>query len=382
MSLHPSWPLIRRIIFWVLLLAGLSAVALALQKRPEQKPAQRYRTEAVDIGDIVRTITANGTLNPVVIVNVGTQVSGTIAKLHADFNDQVRAGQVLAELDPALLRAALQQAIANRNSAQADLQLARVKEARSRSLVQKGFLAQAELDDAVQASAAAAAKVKALDAQIERDRANLNYSVIRSPISGVVVARSVDVGQTVAASFQTPTLFQIAQDLREMRIETSVAEADIGFLKEGQRVTFTVDAYADQVFDGVIKQVRLNPTIQQNVVTYNAVVSAANPEAKLLPGMTAHVRAEAQRRDGVLRVPNAALRYKPRDSDTKDSVIPGQTVHLISEGKLTTVQIKPGLSDGTHTEVLGGALKAGDQVVVREAQSGRTESSNFRIRMF
>jgi HlyD family secretion protein len=323
----------------------------------------------------VRTITANGTLNPVVIVNVGTQVSGTIAKLHADFNQQVSAGQVLAELDPALLRAALQQAIANRNSSRADFRLAKINEARTRSLVQKGFVASSELDRVAQTSAAAAAKVKALEAQIERDQANLNYSVIRAPISGVVVARSVDLGQTVAASFQTPTLFQIAQDLKEMRIETSVAEADIGFLQEGQKVTFTVDAYAEQTFEGTIKQVRLNPTIQQNVVTYNAVVSAANPDAKLLPGMTAHVRAEAQRRSGALRV-------KPKDADTNDRITPGQTVHLIHGETLVPVQIKPGLSDGTHTEVLGGAIKAGDQVVVREAQGGRRESSNFRIRMF
>jgi HlyD family secretion protein len=376
------WQISRRVVFWVLLLAALSAVAVAWQRRPQPKAAEGYRTETVDTGDIVRTITANGTLNPVVIVNVGTQVSGTIAKLYADFNQQVKAGQVLAELDPALVRAALQQSIANRNSAQADFRLTKINEARTRSLVQKGFVASAELDRTAQTSAAAAAKVKALNAQIERDQANLNYSVIRAPISGVVVARSVDVGQTVAASFQTPTLFQIAQDLKEMRIETSVAEADIGFLKEGQRVSFTVDAYAEQTFEGTIKQVRLNPTIQQNVVTYNAVVSAANPDAKLLPGMTAHVRAEAQRRNNVVRVPNAALRFKPKDADTNDRIVPGQTIHLIHGGTLSLVQIKPGLSDGTHTEVVNGALKAGDQVVVREAQNGKRDSSNFRIRMF
>ena len=210
-------------------------------KTQSANPSQeKYKTQAVDRGDIVQSISANGTLSPVVLVNVGTQVSGTVKKLNADFNSRVKEGQILAELDPALFEAQLRQDQANVANAEANLTLARAKEVRARALQQKGFISQDGVDQARQQLASGLAQLKLTQAQLARSRTNLNYSVIRSPISGVVVARSIDVGQTVAASFQTPTLFQIAGDLKQMQIETSVAEADIGNLKIGLAVRFTV----------------------------------------------------------------------------------------------------------------------------------------------
>ena len=206
-------------------------------------PVERWRLEAADKGDVVQVIAANGNVNPVTSVNVGTQVSGTLIRLHADFNSLVKEGQLLAELDPALFNAALAQSEANLNSASASLRLAQTKEARTRSLVGKGFISQAELDITVKELEAAQAQVELVKAQVERDQTNLRYTVIRSPISGVVVARNVELGQTVAASFNTPTLFQIAKDLAQMQIETSIAEADIGGIKDGLPARFRVDAF-------------------------------------------------------------------------------------------------------------------------------------------
>src|ERR1035437_9560542 len=239
---------------------------------------QRYKTQAVEMGDVTRTVSANGTLNPVVLVSVGTQVSGTVKKLHVDFNDHVRAGQVLLELDPALYAAQVNQSEASLHNAQAGLELARANEARSRTLFDQQFISRQDLDTAIQALKSAAAQVELAQAQLAKDRTNFNYSVIRSPVSGVVVDRAVDVGQIVAASFQTPTLFRIAQDLSKMQIDSSFAEADVGSIRVGQPVRFNVDAFPNRAFNAVVKQIRLNATTQQNVVTYDVVVAVENPE--------------------------------------------------------------------------------------------------------
>ena len=238
----------------LILAAGVAAYSY--WPNGKSPPSERYRTQTVDRGDIVQTITANGTLNPGVLVNVGTQVSGTVRKIHADFNDRVKEDQVLAELDPALFQAQVRQSEANVLAAQAALALARIKIDRVATLQQKNLVAKEELDIARQQVDAATAQLKLAEAQLERDRINLRNSVIRSPISGVVVARSVDVGQTVAANFQTPTLFQIAQDLRQMQINTSIAEADVGSLQPNMPASFAVDAYPDQRFQGRIRQIR------------------------------------------------------------------------------------------------------------------------------
>ncbi len=357
-------------------------------------PAQaRYKTQTADVGDIQQVITANGTLNPVVLVNVGTQVSGTVKRLHVDFNAQVKLGQVLAELDPSLFQAALHQSEANQANAEAGLRLALAKEKRARELLAKNFISQTAMDEAAQAFEAAQAQARSARAQVERDRINLRYTVIRSPIAGVVVARSIDVGQTVAASFQTPTLFQIAKDLRDMQIDSSVAEADVGAIFVGQSVRFTVDAFQDKNFQGKVKQLRLNPTVQQNVVTYNVVVGVDNCEGQLLPGMTAHVKISVAERKQVLRVSNTTLRFKPeapeeegaknkkRERKKKEEFT--QVYRLDKDDKPIPVKVKLGITDGSYTEIVEGELKTGDVLVVKDtAQKKSKEKSAFSFRMF
>ena len=243
-----------------------------------QSPEQRYKLHAVEKGNLTQTVSANGTLNPVVLVNVGTQVSGTVTKLYVDFNDKVEKGQPLLELDSSLLAAQARQTAANVVNVAASLDLARANEVRMKALFEQEYVSRQELDQAVEARKSAEAQVAQSKAAADKDRVNLAYTTIRSPVSGVVVDRVVDLGQTVAASLQTPVLIKIAQDLSEMRIDSSFAEADIGSIKQGQKVRFTVDAFPNRSFQGEVQQIRLNATTQQNVVTYNVRVSLSNPE--------------------------------------------------------------------------------------------------------
>jgi HlyD family secretion protein len=362
----------------------------------------QYRSQIVEKGDISQTVSANGTINPVTLVSVGTQVSGTVKKLYVDFNSKVKKGQILLELDDALLAAQLRQSEANVQSARASLDLATANEKRTRGLFALEYVAQQDLDTAVQQKKSAAAQLLSARAQMERDRANLAYSVIRSPVSGVVVDREVDVGQTVAASLQTPTLFKIAQDLSKMQIDTNFAEADIGGIRVGQAVRFTVDAFENRSFKGEVKQIRLNPTTVSNVVTYDVVVNVNNPEKILLPGMTAYVNIAVAERKDTLMVPNAALRYKPSNavsvakagSDTSKTVgTPGSKpkhdafsgkVYILEKGKLKAVNVTFGITDNRNTEIISGDLKAGDQVVIGEAQSAdQSQNSTGRpMRLF
>lgn len=357
--------------------------------------AERYRFGEVTRGDLVQTVNASGTLNPVVLVNVGTQVSGTVRKLLADFNDRVQAGQVLLELDPTTFRAAVAQSEGEVANAEAALRLARAEEKRMRELFAQEYVSRQELDKAVQSREAATAQLKTAQGKLARDRANLDYSVIRSPVAGVVVSRQVNEGQTVAASFQTPTLYQIAQDLSRMQIDSNVAEADIGKVRDGQHVSFTVDAFPGRQFEGDVRQVRLNPILQQNVVTYNVVVGVDNADGVLLPGMTAYISVVVDRRDGVLMLPNAALRYRPgfavesgngrgapaARSDARPAG--GAGAYVLRDGHVVRVAFKTGLSDGRHTEILGGDLKPGERVVVDdqvpEARPGSGQPS-YRFR--
>ena len=402
--------------------AGLLAIVAAVAwygwtywSKSKVKPlAERYQLETVARGDVVQTVTASGTLNPVVLVNVGTQVSGTVQRLHADFNDKVDKGQVLLELDPTLFRAAVEQSRGNVANAEAALRLALANERRARELFGQEYITRQELDQSVQAREAAEAQVRTTRGQLARDTANVNYSVIRSPVSGVVVSRQVDIGQTVAASFQTPTLFQIAQDLTRMQINTNVAEADIGKIRVDQPVSFTVDAFPGRKFQGSIRQIRLNPIIQTNVVTYNVVVAVDNPELILLPGMTAYITVEVDQRSNVLVVPTAALRFRPRDATgaageqktsagpapsaagergarpagtngrNGDGKRPGPKVHVVRGEELVPVTVQTGISDGKFVEVTGGELKEGDRVAVQNRVSdkgGALSSSGGAPRM-
>jgi HlyD family secretion protein len=354
-------------------------------------PEQQYRLMSVEKGDLSQTVSANGTINPVSLVNVGTQVSGTVKKLYVDFNSKVDKGQLLLELDDALLAAQQKQSRASVQSATASLELASANEARMRSLYAQEYVSRQELDTAVQARKAAESQLALARAAVEKDLANLSYSQIRSPVSGVVVDRAVDVGQTVAASLQTPTLFKIAQDLAKMQIDASFAEADIGSIRVGQVARFNVDAFPSRSFEGRVRQVRLNPTITQNVVTYNVVIDVDNPEMILLPGMTAYVTITVAERKDALLAPNAALRFKPADGATqkagakpKHNGYAGK-VYVLRNGELAPISVSLGITDNRSTEVIDGELKAGDQVVVGEAQAangaaaGSTPSMRLRF---
>lgn len=369
---------------------------------PKNEPAEaRYATVTAERGAITQSVSANGTLNPVVLVSVGSQISGIVKKLHADFNDQVKAGQVLLELDPTLTHAQLLQSEANIANAQASLELAQANEIRTRGLFEQEYVTRQDLDTAVQLLKAAKAQLALAQAQMERDRTNLSYTVIRSPVSGVVVSRLVDVGQTVAASLQTPTLFQIAQDLSHMQIDTSYAEADVGNIRVGQQATFRVDAFPNRTFRGAVRQVRLNPTTQQNVVTYDVVVSVDNLDLTLMPGMTAYVNIVVAQRNDALKVPNAALRFRPGDaglrpdksrnsgdgrpkdegrSKDKGDTIPMGTVYVLEKGQPKGVRLSVGITDNRMTEVLGGEIKEGDAVIVEDRQPpAKSGSTGMRL---
>jgi len=345
----------------------------------------QYRTEAVDRGDISAQVSANGTLNPVVLVNVGTQVSGTVRRIEADFNQQVKAGQVLAELDPALFQAALAQSRANLANAQAQLALAEANAVRMQTLFAQEYVSRQELDQALAARAQAAAQVRLARAQVTRDRTNLGFTVIRSPVDGTVINRQVDVGQTVAASFQTPTLFQIGKDLTQMQIDSTVSEADIGQVRVGQPVKFRVDAFPDLEYSGAVRQVRLNAKTEQNVVTYNVVVDVANPDLALMPGMTANLRVEIETRPDVLRVPTAALRFRPQADPAAErgSTPRGAAVHVLgADGKPARVAVRTGISDKAWTEIVSGELKPGDSVIVADLAAKKDNGSMPRGRLF
>lgn len=370
-------------------------------------PEPQYRLQSVEKGDISQVVSANGTINPVTLVSVGTQVSGTVKKLHVDFNSKVEKGQVLLELDDALLSAQQKQGLANVKSATATLELATANEARALALFKQEYVSQQEVDTALQARKAAEAQLQLARAAVEKDSANLAYSVIRSPVSGVVVDRSVDVGQTVAASLQTPTLFKIAQDLSKMQIHANFAEADIGSIRIGQAAHFTVDAFTGRHFQGEVMQVRLNPVIQQNVVTYDVVVNVSNPEQILLPGMTAYVSITVAERKGVLLAPNAALRYKPSGGGKRGGGRPGGAagggaanggtasggtakpgqdafsgkVYVLEQGELVPISVSLGITDNRNTEIVGGEIKEGDQAVVGEALASSAQGGSSALRM-
>ncbi|KAF0814419.1 Macrolide export protein MacA [Andreprevotia sp. IGB-42] len=290
---------------------ALIAAAAAWAFWPKTDPVAKYRTQPVSRGELIQTVSATGTLNPVLVVSVGTQVSGTVRKLNVDFNDAVTEGQILLELDTDQLRASLRQSQATLSSARAKLQYATAQATRMRSLFGQNYVSRQELDQAESDLAAAKAGVVQGEAQVERDTVNVSNAIIRSPVSGIVIDKQVDVGQTVAASYQTPTLLKIAQDLSKMQIHANFAEADLGKIKPELPATFRVDALQDMTLPGVVHQVRLNPTTTSNVVTYDVVINVDNPRQRLLPGMTAYVDVEIARRDNAVMVPNAALRYRP-----------------------------------------------------------------------
>jgi HlyD family secretion protein len=431
-------PAVRRSVVVVLavgLLAAGGAGAWHWRKTHRKAPVE-FDTANVDRGKIIARVTATGTLSALVTVQVGTQVSGTIQKLLVDFNSPVKKGQLIAKIDPQLIAASLEQARANYEAAQGNLLKAEAQERdagrqfeRSRDLLDRKLIAQADFDTtqanlevAKGASAAARGTQAQAKAALFQAQVNLNMTSIVSPTDGTVISRSVDVGQTVAASLAAPTLFVIAKDLREMQVDTSVAEADVGKLSTGMAATFTVDAFPGERFRGKVRQIRNAPTTLQNVVTYDAVIDVANPDLKLRPGMTANITFIAAERDGVVRVPNAALRFRPtpeiftalgipvpasvRDAGNRaagpggggtgagggahsggaapgggagpggpggarphgagrgDAPTDRRSIWALRDGKPQMVPLRIGLSDGNMTEMLEGDLHEGESVIV------------------
>jgi HlyD family secretion protein len=388
----------KKYIISALIIVVAVALATGIYFYIKKPDAVVYKTAKVERGDIVSTVSATGNLAAVVTVQVGTQVSGTIQKLFVDFNSSVKRGQTIAQIDPALFNAQVEQSRGNYMNAQAGLQKAKADLIdakrtleRNRQLVKDGIIAQSDFDAADTKCAEAIAGVKAAEGSVAQTRGtysqaqtNLKYSTIKSPVDGTVVSRNVDVGQTVAASFQTPTLFTIAQDLTKMEIDTSVDEADISRVMGGQPVSFTVDSYPERRFQGKVTQIRNSPIITQNVVTYVVVVGVDNKDLKLKPGMTANVSIETARKDNVLRIPSAALRFKPKgDKETQETKtkpagtgsprirkVAGQKVYILDKDKKPApVTIKTGISNDGQVEITAGNLKENDEVIVDQSSS-------------
>jgi HlyD family secretion protein len=360
--------------------------------------APAYQAAAVERGELTQLVTATGTLNPVVNVTVGSQVSGRISKLYVDYNSTVKSNQVIAEIDPSTYEATVEQVEADLANAKANLELQQVQATRSSNLFSNNLVSGSDNDTAIATLHEAEATVKIKKAGLDNALVNLAYCKILSPVDGVVISRAVELGQTVASSFSTPTLFQIANDLTKMQIDSSVAEADVGGIVEGQTVDFTVDAYPYRNFHGVVTQVRNSPTTVNNVVTYDCVIGVTNADYKLKPGMTANVSIIIAQRENALIIPNGALRFRPPEGAevlTNATAAPpgpgtnngnfagGQgghhggghahgehavlhTIYVLKDdgpsAKLEAVQIKTGISDGISTEVVSG-LDAGAKVV-------------------
>ncbi len=335
-------------------------------------------------GDVTQTVTATGQLNAVLNVQVGSQISGNIQKLFADFNSEVKSGQIVAQLDPATYQAAVHQAEGELSFAKAALELAQLNAKRQEQLAGRKVNAPFELDAALAALHQAEASVKIREAQLERARVDLDRCTIYAPIDGLVISRTVDVGQTVAASLQAPILFTIANDLRKMQIDANVAEADVGSVQVGQPVEFTVDAFPYRTFQGKVAQVRNAPLNVQNVVSYDAVISVDNSELKLKPGMTANVSVLVAQRTNTLKIPNSALRFRPAGERSQgksgqkrsgERSPQGQrTVHLLKNGQPAPTPVRAGITDGVFTEILEGITEK-DPVITGIVQPQTSSSA-------
>jgi HlyD family secretion protein len=390
----------------------LSAILLSFSAACKNN-GSGYLTDKVTRGDIITAVTATGTINPVKSVNVGSQISGQIIKLFVDFNSPVKKDELIALIDPSLTQAQVDQARANLANAKANVDKAAATEAdakrtwdRYKSLFARDLVAKSLMDSAETAYLTAHASTVAAKTQVDLSTAalkqaetNLVYTKIISPVDGIVVSRNIDVGQTVAASFQTPTLFFIAADLTKMQIDTSVDEADISSIKVGQDVEFNVDSYPDETFKGKVFQVRNSAVTVQNVVTYDVVVSVDNKDLKLMPGMTVDVSIITSVVRNVVRIPNAALRFRPPTAGSRPTTATrpttgpaaagrpaasgprGPAVWILENGKPKRVPVKIGFSDGTFTELLSGDLQEGQPVIV-EALGRLSPQSSTGFRMF
>lgn len=372
----------------ILLLSGI--------KQTVSKKSTHYKSVPVKKRTIVECVEASGTINPVQTVDIGTQVSGTIKDIYVDYNSKVKKGQLLAQIDPALFQAQVDKARSDLYAAKANyektktmLNYEKKNYERYARLYTKNYVSKNDLDLAEANYKSNLAELNAQRAQInqasatlENNLTNLRYTKIISPVDGVVVSRSVDVGQTVAASFQTPTLFMVAQDLTQMQIEVNVSEADIGRIKTGQEVKYALDGYANEEFHGKVSQVRISPTTVSNVVTYTVVVDVTNTDNKLIPGMTANVSIITNRAEDVISVPVAAFRFTPKEI-TGGKKFEKQGVWIVGKNKRPQrIEVQSGASDGDYTEIKEGEIKEGDRVIT-DSSTGKAANARKRpMRLF
>lgn len=352
----------------------------------------KYSTRQVKLCTITQVVEASGTINPVNTVSVGSTVSGLIKEIYVDYNDVVKKGQILAQIDPANFEATVQQNQAQINNAQANVarlqaiaDFDRQQYIRYKNLYEKNFVAKSELDEKYSTYKSDIAQINAAKAQINQYQAslktaltNLGYTKIIAPVDGTVISREIDLGSPVAASFQAPELFTIAQDLTNMQIEVSVSEADIGKVSEGQDVTYTLDGYPDSTFTGKVTQVRLSPTTESNVVTYTVIVDVNNEDLKLKPGMTANVSIITDKSENVMCVPNIALKFTP---DINGPKYKNQGIWIMDKGKPKRVEIKTGANNDTSTEIISDKIQEGTRVIVGIKSKNAKAENNARMRV-
>ena len=362
----------------IVAVAAIAALAVWLLSGGKKEVKITFDTAAVAPANIMNSITATGTIEPVTSVTVGTQVSGIVSKLFVDYNSVVKKGQVIAELDKTNLMSQLNTAKTQLATAQSQLNYQTANYKRYKTLFEKGLVAADDFDNAKLSYTQAKEQVASAKEEVQRAQTNLGYATITSPIDGVVLSKSVEEGQTVAASFSTPELFTIAQDLTNMQVVADVDEADIGDVKEGERVTFTVDAYPDDTFDGEVKQVRQEATTTNNVVTYEVVISAPNADLKLKPGLTANVTIYTAERKGVLSVPSKALRFTPQKETVGkmkivDVANAKNKVWTIEGNSIVAHKVNIGMTDGTNTQIVGGIAEGTKIVTGLNVMGGEEE---------
>lgn len=369
---------------WMLIVACvvvLAAIVYALTGGKKEAPVMDYETARVEKATIGNSVTATGTIEPVTKVEVGTQVSGIIDKIYVDYNSVVHKGQIIAELDKTNLMSELNSAKSNLAGAKSDLDYQRANYKRIKALYDKELVSGNEYDTALLSLRQAESTYAQRKEAVSKAQTNLGYAIITSPIDGIIISKAVEEGQTVAASYSTPTLFTIAQDLTDMRVIADVDEADIGEVEVGQRVSFTVDAYPGETFEGQVTQVRLEATTESNVVTYEVVISASNKDLKLKPGLTANVTIFTLERNNIVSVPTKALRFTP----TKEMLNPGEKIEdcqgahkvWVREGKtLKAYAVKTGITNGTRTQIVSGIKEGAEVIVEMKAPSVDAEQAN------
>ena len=381
--------LVRRVLswiwrkkWWVLLIVVVLFIGNMIFGGAKKATKSGYATVEITRGDMRQIVSATGEIQPVNTVNIGSQVSGTIDNIYVDYNSKVKKGDLLLTIEPSVLKAQVEEAKASLQSAESKARLAKSEYQREKTLFESDFTARADLEKAQASYEQAQQDVVRMKSQYERAQTNLGYATIKSPVDGTVISRKVDVGQTVAASFQTPDLFEIAEDLSKMQIETSVSEADIGMVRENQRVTFTVDAYPNKTFEGRVHQIRLSPTTTSNVVVYTVVIEVDNSDLALMPGMTAFVTIIVDERFNTFKVQNSAFLVRSFDSFGVETngATPATHLAIMRDGKITFIEYSKGLVGATETEIISEGIQEGDKIVVGKigATGAKKSGSNSR----